>query len=156
MIGPTRKLMGFPGPTSTQLFSGSNYFSIFFCVCPTKMVQAQKRVPFFSRVTEQLSPNRAENPKRVLFEDFHLRKGFFVMFPCWFQLESISLLEVPWMDGIHFAPPKKPWNDASPVNTKKHCVPWFHRISSIHSVCSFYARSSFFFFFRLGSRAPRA
>ena len=27
-----------------------------------------------------------------------------------------------WMDEIHFAPPKKPWNDDSPVNTNKQ---WF-------------------------------
>ena len=40
----------------SQLFSGSNYFSNFVLGgCPTKMVQARKRVPFFSRVTEQLS-----------------------------------------------------------------------------------------------------
>ena len=41
-------------PPISQLFSGPNSFSLFFGGCPTKMVQAQKRVPFFSRVTEQL------------------------------------------------------------------------------------------------------
>ena len=31
----------------SQLFNGPNSFSFFFGGCPTKMVQAQKRVPFF-------------------------------------------------------------------------------------------------------------
>ena len=29
-----------------------------------------------------------------------------------------------WMDGIHFAPPKRPWKDDSPVNAKRG-FPWF-------------------------------
>ena len=39
-----------------------------------------------------------------------------------------------WMDEIHFAPPKKPWNDNSPVNTNNQWVPMFSkcRILSIH------------------------
>ena len=44
-----------------------------------------------------------------------------------------------WMGEIHFAPPKKPWNDDSPVNTNKHWCPMISkwcRISSIHSVPS--------------------
>ena len=42
--------------TQTQLFSGTDSLSLFFLVAaPLKMVQAPKRVPFFSRVTEQLS-----------------------------------------------------------------------------------------------------
>ena len=28
-----------------------------------------------------------------------------------------------WIDEIHFAPPKKPWNDESPVNTNKQWFP---------------------------------
>ena len=43
-----------------------------------------------------------------------------------------------WMDGIHFAPPKKPWND-EPVNTNKEWFQtWFQSgakwILSIHSI----------------------
>ena len=37
-------------------FSGVQWHQ-FFSLAPTKMVQAQKRVPFFSRVTEQLRFN---------------------------------------------------------------------------------------------------
>ena len=33
---------------------------------------------------------------------------------------------VLWMDAIHFAPPKKPWNDDSPVNTNKQ---WFSMVA---------------------------
>ena len=33
---------------------------------------------------------------------------------------------IVWMHDIHFAPPKKPWNDESPVNTNKQWIqPWF-------------------------------
>ena len=40
------------------------------------------------------------------------------------------------VDGRNFAPPKKPWNDDSPVNTNKQWLPMVSkwcRISSIHS-----------------------
>ena len=41
------------------------------------------------------------------------------------------------MDEIHFAPPKKPWNSDSPVNTNNGFL-WFQSgakwISSIHSI----------------------
>ena len=42
------------------------------------------------------------------------------------------------MDEILFAPPKKPWNDDSPVNTNKD-LPWFSKwcemdVATIHSV----------------------
>ena len=30
---------------------------------------------------------------------------------------------LPWMDEIRFAPPKRPWNDVSPVSTSKQ---WFN------------------------------
>ena len=44
-----------------------------------------------------------------------------------------------WMDAIHVAPPKKPWNDDSPVNTSKQwcdmASEWC-RIVSIHSITS--------------------
>ena len=42
-----------------------------------------------------------------------------------------------WMDEIHFAPPKKPWNDDSPVNTNKQWFPMVSkwcRILSMHSM----------------------
>ena len=29
-----------------------------------------------------------------------------------------------WIDEIHFATPKKPWNDDSPVSTKNNGFPW--------------------------------
>ena len=36
---------------------------------------------------------------------------------------------VLWRDEIHFAPPKKPWHDDSPVNTNRPWIPmvskWF-------------------------------
>ena len=50
---------------------------------------------------------------------------------CWLPaLRFLSLLAswclvVLWMDEIHFAPPKKPWNDDSPVNTNKQWFPSF-------------------------------
>ena len=50
-----------------------------------------------------------------------------------------------WMDEIHFAPPKKPWNDDSPVNTNKHWVPMFSkwcRGVSIHSMRPWKSRSA--------------
>ena len=37
-----------------------------------------------------------------------------------------NLEEGLWVDEIHFAPPKKPWNDDSPVSTSKQ---WFPMVS---------------------------
>ena len=47
-------------------------------------------------------------------------------------------LALLWMDEIHFAPPKEPWNDGSPANsTKQWLQPWFPSgakwILAIHS-----------------------
>ena len=45
--------------------------------------------------------------------------------------------DVLWMDEIHSAPPKKPWNDDSPVNTNRQWFPMVSnwcRISSTHSM----------------------
>ena len=44
------------------------------------------------------------------------------------------------MDKIHFAPPKKPWNDGSPVNTQKHGFNQGFKVvradfATIHSIC---------------------
>ena len=62
----------------------------------------------------------------------------------WTRSRSITRM-IPKADAVHTvdgrnpAPPKKPWNDDSPVNTHKH---WFFvvskwcRISSIHSISS--------------------
>ena len=33
--------------------------------------------------------------------------------------KSKTWFHILWMEEIHFAPPKKPWSDDSPVNTKK-------------------------------------
>ena len=41
---------------STQLFSGTNYVSLFFGGCPTKNGLPQTGFPFFPGVIEQLSP----------------------------------------------------------------------------------------------------
>ena len=35
------------------------------------------------------------------------------------------LVLLPWRNEIHFAPPKKPWNDDSPVLPTKNGLPWF-------------------------------
>ena len=32
---------------------------------------------------------------------------------------TLQKAQMPWKDEIHFAPPTKPWNDESPVNTNK-------------------------------------
>ena len=52
-------------------------------------------------------------------------------------LTTTPLWPLLWMDEIHFAPPKKPWNEDSPVTTCKQrflMVSRRCRISSIHSV----------------------
>ena len=58
-------------------------------------------------------------------------------------------LVILWMDEIHFAPPKKPWNGDSPVNTKKQWFrPWFLRWRALDvatmqgTVCSMYGFQS--------------
>ena len=40
-----------------------------------------------------------------------------------------AFVELLWMDKIHFAPPKKAWNDDSSVNTNKHWLqPWVSQV----------------------------
>ena len=44
----------------------------------------------------------------------------------WVKLVTTRPLVRLWMDKIHFAPPKRPWNDHSPCNYKKKSFSWFH------------------------------
>ena len=50
----------------------------------------------------------------------------------WPDLEPDHLVML-WMDEIHFAPPKRPWRDDSPVNTNKQWFPILsiHRVSQV-------------------------
>ena len=39
-------------------------------------------------------------------------------------LKFVNFAAILWMDEIYFAPPEKPWNDDSPVNTSKQWAKW--------------------------------
>ena len=56
------------------------------------------------------------------------------------ETPNLCHVHVPWMDEIHFAPPKKPWNDDFLVNTSQQWFPMVSkrcRISSTHSIKRF-------------------
>ena len=96
-------------------------------------------VPNKSKWQTETDPPRNPSPRSLLFLRSDDGTAILHRLPKTPRLqidsgEPTPCLTMLWMDKIHFAPPKKPWN---PANTNEQClsmVSKWCRISSIHGI----------------------